>query len=117
VFEAVAGDAAEPIVGQQAIEFVVGAYPVGYSVGKLINDLGEVFFGEVKSAGRNVDHAKSGFYFDYFGQVGGYSAYKYGGLPSGLGEGGDEFSHVDVHAAAVSGAGLNERRRVERKYG
>ena len=69
----------------------------------------------VATARKTADEA--GFDLDDRGQLGARAPYEHLAVDAGLGERARELAHVDVEPSAVAGAGLCQRRRVQRQDG
>jgi hypothetical protein len=90
MLEPVPGNAAEPIVGEQAVVAValqVGCdKPLGNLVGELVDDAGQVLLGKVEATRLDVDHRHAGFHLDRlrWGRI--RPAYEHRRLATRLGE-------------------------------
>ena len=118
VLEAMPGDAREPVVGMEGVGGVgatVGGEPRQHTVGELVDDLGEGLLGQVDGPRRNVHHPEPRLDVDDVGQPIGPAPDVDVARHAGLGERRDQLAYVDVHAAAVAGPRLDERRRVQGK--
>ncbi len=117
VLEPVADEPAEPVVAVDHVGPLVAGEPVEHPAAELVGDLRQRFLGEVVRAGLDVDDAVTGLDHHLVGQSVAVGAGEGGGLDAGLGERGAQFADVHVHPAAVTGARLQQRRRVERDHG
>ena len=115
VLDVVARHPGEPVVRVDGVDRPGGAQVLHDAPGELVDDLGEVLLREVGRAGVDVDDPEAGFDLDDVGQLVAPPPDVHPGGHAGLGEGGDQLTHVDVHAAGVADARLGERRRVQRQ--
>ena len=106
MLESMSGDPTEPVVGEQAVVGMAvefgGDEVGGHAVGEAVDHLGKVLLGHVRRTGIDVHHLDAGFDLD--GTRGGLvgPADEHRGLTARLGQGRDQFTHVDVHATAVT---------------
>ena len=117
MLEAVGDDAAEPVVGVDDVGAAVGLEVLEHAVGELVEDVGERLLREVVRAGLDVHDAVTGLDEHLGREPGAVGAGVRGALDAGLGERRHHLAHVHVHPAAVAGARLSERRRVEGDHG
>ena len=117
VLEAVAGHARQPVVGVEGVDVTEALEVTAHPVGEGVDHLRELLLGEVGRTGLDVHHPEPGLDLDHLGRVGVPAPHEHVGLHAGLGQGGHELAHVDVHAPAVALAGLGERRRVQGEDG
>jgi len=82
-------------------------------VTELVGDFRQRLFRKVMGPGRDVHHTVPGLDDDLVGQIGAIGASERGGLDAGLGERRPQLADVHVHATAVAGTRLQQRRRVE----
>jgi len=86
---------------------------VDHLVGELGDDRRQVTLRQVDVPRGDVDDAVVRLDDDLAGEVGAPGSGVGGAVDAGVGQGGHQFAHVDVHPAAVTLARLDERRRVE----
>ena len=70
VLHAVRHEAAEPIVGMHDIDTGSVADVLDDSIAELFDHMGEIFFGEIEWASRQMHHAMAGLYLNDLGQAG-----------------------------------------------
>ena len=109
MLEPVAGQTRQPVVGVDRVGAALAPQVAGHAVGELVDDLGQVFLGQLGWPGIDVHDPETGLDVDHLGQVVGPPAHVDLGTHTGLGQRGDELPHVDVHAAGVAAAGLGQR--------
>ena len=116
VLEPVAGHARQPVVGVDDIDAAAAVDVVHDAVGELVDDAGQLLLGQVGRAGVDVHDPEARLDRDLVGQVVAPPAHVRRAVDARLRQRRHQLAHVDVHAAAVAGARLGERRRVERKH-
>ena len=128
VLDHVAGQPRQPVVGvhrgvgQAAVPSPpdIGAAAIRSST-PAVNSLdhrGQGLLGQdVERAGRDVVDPQARLDVDDGGEVGRPGPGEDVAGDAGAGQGGRQLAHVDVHAAAVTRAGLGQRRRVQREDG
>jgi hypothetical protein len=94
--------------------FDVGLQRLRDPVDELIHDSRERLLLQLGRTRRNVDHPESGFDLHQLRQVVCPPAGVNVAGHAGLGQCRDQLPHVDVHAPAVTGTRLDQRRRMQR---
>ncbi len=117
VLEPMAGQARQPVVGVDGVGAALAAQVAGHAVGELVDDLGELFLGQVGRTGLHVHDPEAGLDVDHLGEVVGPAPHVDLGAHAGLGQRGDQLAHVHVHAAGVAAARLGQGGRVQRQHG
>ena len=128
VLDDVAGKTGEPVVGvhrgEGAVLVVGEAEPARrghagqHALGELVDHGRQRLFGQGgQGAGGHVVDPEPRLHLDHRGEIGGPGPGEDVTGGARTGQGGGELAHVDVHAAAVPGAGLGQGRRVEGEDG
>ena len=98
--------AAEPIVGVDHVDapgcFDVVAHPVG----EFVNDVGQRFLSNVVRAGIDMHHSVAGLYDNVARALRVAAPHVDVAFETGVGQAGDEFTHVHIHTAGVARAWL-----------
>ena len=114
VLESMADHPAQPVVGVDDVGLFVLLDLVEDTGVERIGDVGERLFRQVMRTRLDVDDAMAGLDEHLARQTGAVGPRVRRALDARLGERRHHLAHVDVHAAAVAGTGLQQRRRVER---
>ena len=113
VLEVVSDDTTQPVVAVDDVGGAVGPEPLHHAMTELVRDIGQRLFRQVVWTGLDVDDPVVRLDLDLGGEALLVGAGERDALDARLRERRDELAHVDVHAAAVAGPGLQERRAVE----
>ena len=113
MLQPVTGDARQPVVGVERIDVADGQHVGANGVGEHVDDVGQLLLGEVRGSRLDVDDPEPWLHLHELGRGVVPPAREHVGGDAGLGEGGHQLAHVDVHAAAVALTGLGERGRVQ----
>ena len=106
VLDAMPSDPRQPVVRVQHVDAALG-HDVGFDlVGKLVDDVVELFLCKVIGAGGDVNHTHTGLEVHLCRQIRVPSTNVHMTHSAGMSQVPNEFTNVHVHAAAVSGAGL-----------
>jgi hypothetical protein len=116
VLEAVADDAAQPVVAVHGVDPRPVPDVLGDTGSECVELRRQRLLRQVIRARRHVDDTVAGLDQDLLGEAGTIGAGERRALDPGLGEGGGDLAHVDVHPSAVARARLDQRRRVERDH-
>ena len=117
MLQPVAGQPRQPVVGVDRVRVGLGPQVLAHPVGVLLDDLGELLLHQVGWPGGHVHHLEAGLDLDHVGQVVAPPPHVHARPHTGLGQRGHELTDVDVHAPAVAGARLGERRGVQGEDG
>ena len=114
VLQAMAGDPAQPIVAVDQVDSTSRLDVFAHPVGEHVDLVGERLLGEPERTGGDVDHGMTRLDDQLSGQSWAIGPGVRRALDARLGECRGDFAHVHVHPSAVAGAGLGERRGVQR---
>ena len=113
VLEPMPDHTTEPVVAVDHVGAFVAGEPIEHAATELVGHLRQRLFREMMRTCGDVDHTMSRFDDDLVGEAISIGTCERGGLDACLSERRTQFAHVHVHPAAVAGARLQQRRRVE----
>ncbi len=113
VLELVAGHARQPVVRVDRVDVAVVEQPELDSLGEVIDDLGQRFFGQIDGSGFDMRNTEARLDVDGLGQIIGPLACVDGGFDTCLGQCAAEFTDIHVHAATITRPRLGEGRGVQ----
>ena len=115
VLQAVPRDARQPVVRVQDVGATRRRHVVAHAVGENVDDGQQFVLRQVEVSGLDVHDAVVRLDVDDPGKAGAPRACVGGAVEARMGEGRHQFTHVDIHAAAVTHTRLRQRRGVHRE--